>query len=369
MIDERILKNEERAVYALRSLYNRFGYHLYKMSKFEEYDFYATNKDFLISDGIITFTDKTGKLLALKPDVTLSIVKNCKDEGDTVEKFYYNENVYRVNKGSHNFKEIMQTGLECVGNIGLYESSEVLMLAVKSLSLMHEECVLDLSHAGLLSALLDEVSDSVSVKNDLLDAISKKSADAAEALAAAGKIKRESLTLLAVLMAEYKDADSVKAALSPYLLQEASIKAFEELYDILKTLEALSLGKYLNVSFSLIGNTSYYSGIVFQGYIKGIPDRVLSGGRYDGLMQKLGKRAGAIGFAVYLDNFERFGEEVKDYDVDVLLVKEDGVRAEDVILAVEELSKDGSTVLVQSSPSEVIRCKRLVKLGREGMVK
>jgi ATP phosphoribosyltransferase regulatory subunit len=148
VIDERILKNEERAVYALRSLYRGFGYTPYKMSKFEEYDLYVRNKDFLISDGIITFTDTAGKLLALKPDVTLSIVKNSKDTPSGVEKLYYNENVYRIAKGSRNYKEIMQTGLECIGSIGLYDVCEVLILAVKSLALLDGDWALDISHAA-----------------------------------------------------------------------------------------------------------------------------------------------------------------------------------------------------------------------------
>ena len=71
-----ILTNQEKAVNKLRSLYLSYGYLSYKMSKFEEYDLYATNKDFLVSDRVITFTDTDGKLLALKPDVTLSILKN-----------------------------------------------------------------------------------------------------------------------------------------------------------------------------------------------------------------------------------------------------------------------------------------------------
>ncbi|MBR4953790.1 MAG: ATP phosphoribosyltransferase regulatory subunit, partial [Oscillospiraceae bacterium] len=76
----------ERVIFALRSLYNSYGYSRYKMSKFEEYDLYAHNKDFLISDSVITFTDTNGKLMALKPDVTLSIVKNSKDDANTVSK-------------------------------------------------------------------------------------------------------------------------------------------------------------------------------------------------------------------------------------------------------------------------------------------
>ena len=55
MLDEKILRNDEKAVYNLRTLYRRFGYTRFKMSKFEEYDLYVRNKDFLISDGIILY--------------------------------------------------------------------------------------------------------------------------------------------------------------------------------------------------------------------------------------------------------------------------------------------------------------------------
>ena len=143
------LKIEERAVFALRELYRSFGYIPYKMSRFEEYDLYVRNKDFLVSDQIITFSGSQGRLLALKPDVTLSIVKNAPDEPGVVQKVYYNENVYR------DYREIMQAGLECVGDLSDYEIAEVALLAVKSLQLLGQDCVLDLSHMGLISAVLD----------------------------------------------------------------------------------------------------------------------------------------------------------------------------------------------------------------------
>ena len=126
------LDYQERILASLRVLYDRYGYRPYKMNKFEEYDLYARNKDFLISDSIITFTDRSGKLMALKPDVTLSIVKNTADTG-SVQKLYYNENVYRVSKGSGVFREMLQVGLECLGQIDDYAIFEVLLLAAKSL--------------------------------------------------------------------------------------------------------------------------------------------------------------------------------------------------------------------------------------------
>ncbi len=109
------LTREERVIFTLRSLYAQYGYRPYKMSKFEEYDLYVSNKDFLISDSVITFTDTDGKLMALKPDVTLSIIKSTRDDSPSVRKLYYHVYIYRVQKCSGSFRELIQVGLECIG--------------------------------------------------------------------------------------------------------------------------------------------------------------------------------------------------------------------------------------------------------------
>ena len=103
MIQTEIFKPEERVAFALRSLYRSYGYSQFRMSKFEEYDFYVRNKSFLVSDDIITFTDTNGKLMALKPDVTLSIIKNSSDVPQSLQKVFYNENVYRYSKEAGTF--------------------------------------------------------------------------------------------------------------------------------------------------------------------------------------------------------------------------------------------------------------------------
>ena len=120
---EGTLRNEERAILRLRELYRRYGYTYFKMSKFEEYDLYVRNKNFLVSQNVLTFTDTDGKLMALKPDVTLSIIKNSGEGDGALQKVYYNETVYRVSPTSHCYQEIMQTGLECVGPMDLYAMS------------------------------------------------------------------------------------------------------------------------------------------------------------------------------------------------------------------------------------------------------
>ena len=135
--DWSILRSGEQTIYRLRGLYEKYGYRRFKMSKFEAYDLYVRNKDFLVSDRMITFTDARGTLMALKPDVTLSILKNTREGEPGPRKVYYNENVYRTDKSDETFQEIMQTGLECIGDLDLYHIYEVIALAVGSLASIH----------------------------------------------------------------------------------------------------------------------------------------------------------------------------------------------------------------------------------------
>ena len=87
-LDLNILRPQERVSLQLRMLYERSGFRQYHMGRFEEYGLYQENRRFLSSEQVITFTDLDGRLLALKPDVTLSIAKNAKIEADGCGRFY-----------------------------------------------------------------------------------------------------------------------------------------------------------------------------------------------------------------------------------------------------------------------------------------
>ena len=76
-LDLNILRPQERVSLQLRLLYEQAGFRQYHMGRFEEYGLYRENSRFLSSEQVITFTDLDGRLLALKPDVTLSIAKNA----------------------------------------------------------------------------------------------------------------------------------------------------------------------------------------------------------------------------------------------------------------------------------------------------
>ncbi len=319
MIDQNILKFEEKVIFSLRALYAGHGYRQFKMSKFEEYDLYSKNKDFLVSDGVITFNDTNGKLLALKPDVTLSIIKNSKYAfgSGVAEKFYYNENVYRISEQSHCYKEIMQTGLECIGDITDTDVWEVCELAVKSLQTISENFVLSLSHVGLVDALLTEYGINQTLKPKVMTAINEKNE---------GELKRllsaSAYDALRCLLTHYDTPMQSLKAVTDIANSPASKTAAAEFCAVCETLCDKGYAPYLAVDFSITDNDGYYSGIVFKGFINGVASRVLSGGRYDMLMQRMGRSAGALGFAVYLDTLERLGEtKPQDSMINIALPK------------------------------------------------
>ena len=356
-IRSQLLSYDEQAIFALRSLYARYGYEHYKMSRFEEYDLYVRNKDFLVSDQIITFTDRSGRLLALKPDVTLSIIKNAPDEAGVVQKVYYNENVYRADD-SHNFREIMQSGLECIGDLTDYDIAEVVLLAAKSLSLISDRFILDLSHMGLVSAVLESSGLSVSGQQEALTCLKQKSIHELQKLCQTEGVSGELLLDLAGCCGS---PEAVLNALESRMDTPALLEAFRQLGTLWTLLRDAGFANQVQVDFSLCNDLKYYSGVVFQGFLEGVPACVLSGGQYDSLLTKMGRCSHAIGFALYTDLLERLEAKKDTYDIDTLLLHDGSCDAMTLARAAEEAAKEGS-VLVATKAPEGKRWRKLLQL-------
>lgn len=361
MSDRLSLGFQEEVIYRLRSLYNRAGYSQYKMSKFEEYDLYARNKDFLISDRVITFMDTNGRLMALKPDVTLSIVKNSRDGGRALQKLYYNENVYRVSPGAGCFREIMQVGLECLGSVDSYCLWEVLTLAAESLGTISRESVLDISHLGLLAKLLEDVGLPAGCREDALRFVAEKNTHGLAAMCRAFGIPEERIGILRQAVSCSGAPGEVLPKLRALLEQITDVRPLDGLMEITDALPE-ELRAMIRFDFSAVDDIRYYNGILFKGYVRGIPQRVLSGGQYDNLVHSMGKKSGAVGFAVYMDTLERLEEQREEYDADVLLLYDPDTTLEQLSARVRELKAEGKSVLVQSEIPEHIRVRRVLKL-------
>ena len=297
------LQPKERASFALRALYEAAGCRKYHMGRFEEYGLYQENRSFLSSEQVITFTDLDGRLLALKPDVTLSIAKTAQPAPGETLRYYYHENVYRPSAESHTFQEISQMGLEMLGAVGEAQVQQAVCLAARSLDALGAEWVLEVSHMGYLFGLFDALGVPDAARAKLLEKLREKNAHELRTAAGAAGLADAAADILCSVLnlcGSYADTLAKAAALCRNDAMRAAVAELEALAVPLE-----KAGGVIRLDMTLAGEMEYYNGLVFQGYLKALPRPLLKGGRYDLLMQKFTPGAGAIGFAVYLDELDR----------------------------------------------------------------
>jgi len=351
----------EEKIGALRELYRRRGYARFRMRQFEAYDFYARNKNFLVSENVITFTDLDGKLMALKPDVTLSIIKNS-DAGEIL-RAYYHENVYRPTK-SGTFGEIMQMGLECIGDLDEYCVFEVLSLAAESLDALSPDWLLDVSDLWFFSTAIERTGVDGETGDKLFACLGEKNAHDLKAVcSAAGVCEQKANKLLALLNCDSdpRKALSILESLYDDAAWQARVAAFGAV------LSALPEAR-VRVDFSVVSNRKYYNGLVFQGFINGVPQNVLSGGQYDNLLARMGKSGRAVGFALYLDRVEEYFMPRDAYDADVVLIYAPHTPPRLVAAAAAELGKNGDAVTALPALPQKLKARRVVRLDENGVI-
>ena len=283
-----LLQPKERASFGLRALYEGAGCRKYHMGQFEEYALYQENQSFLPSRQVITFTDLDGRLLALKPDVTLSIAKSAQPAPGDTKRFYYSENVYRPAAESRTFKEIAQMGVEFLGRVGEAETGQAVALAVRSLEWLSESMGpawrLEVGHMGYLSGLMDALKVPEAARQGMLARLRARNSHELRAAALAAGLDREGAGALAALLELCGPAAAVLPRAEKACCNGAMRAAVAEL-----RAAVAGAGQGVQIDLSLSGEMEYYNGLIFQGYLQGAPRLVLR----------------AVGFAVYLDELDR----------------------------------------------------------------
>ena len=340
----------------LAGIWTQRGYTRYRVSRFEEYDLYAKNRSFITGSAILTFTDTDGRLMALKPDVTLSVIRNTVPS-PALRKLYYCESVYRAADPSSGFSEIRQAGLECIGPVGLFDVCEVITLAARSLAALSDRYILDLSHLGLLGGFMEDAGIDQSLRPELLRLAGEKNSHEARALLARNGVSPQIAGLFDTMIHLRAPLEEAVTKLSALPLGEHAAAALSELARVARALRGTP---NLYLELSLRSDERYYQGVVMRGYIPGVPSPVLSGGRYDGLMRRLHRDAGAMGFAVYLNLLERVLPEPEALDADVLILH-DGSDPEGLMRRIAALEAQGSRVRADRAVPEGFRCGKVLR--------
>ncbi len=265
-------------------------------------EFYNLFEGELSDEGMFKLCDNKNRLLALRSDLTLPAVRiaatRLKDSPMPL-RLFYNQNIYRTSDDKS--IEIAQSGIELLGASGIDADVEIITTAVDVLSECGGEYRFELGDVGFFKALIADVAltddekenvrELIESKNFALlgDFLKKHGADNDEKLAAIDK-----LPLLFGGNEVFAEAE--KIAFNDGA--KARLNYLEELYS---RLSALGYGKRITLDLGLVQKIDYYTGLVFCGYIDGIGETVLSGGRYDNLSARFGCNFPATGFAVNVD--------------------------------------------------------------------
>ena len=314
------LINENSIVSNLINIYERFGFKKIKLSKFEDYNLYNNNKDFLQTEHILTFMNLNGNLKSLRPDVTLSIVKKVlKDNEKETQKIYYIEDIYKI--VSNEYEEIPQVGVEIIGKLNNYSNLEIISMAIESLKSINKNYILEISNIDFISAIFDEINLEENLKIEILNNIYLKNKHDLEKLLnknVDNKYKKYILSFIE-LSGNYK---YILKKLKSLIINKKMQKSYEELKSLSFVFELYNNFDKILLDFSIESQLGYYNGIIFKGYIKESNYIILSGGRYDKLLNKFNSNKNAIGFAIYMD---KLYEKNKTSDfIDILILYKSG---------------------------------------------
>lgn len=356
------LGREEQVTLALRGLYECYGYKKFRMSRFEEYDFYAKNRDFLPHGQIIAFTGLDGRLMALRPDVTLSIVRQADGSADS-DRLYYTEPVYRPAHGSGEYRECYQVGIEHIGKVTPYACMEVVSIAAQSLEIVDPNWVLALSHTayvgGLLAALPFENEEA---RQAVRRCIEQKNTHELAAIVSQ-RLPEEDVARLTAVARLSGTFDQTLEKARALAKGEEMLAAVGELEALWATLSACIDAARLRLDFSITSDAKYYSGLMLRGYIRGVPGAALSGGRYDPLLKRMGKPyLSAMGFALYFDELARFLSAEADDRVETVLLYGPDSNPVAVAKAVQACVARGERVWAGTEPPRKLTWGKVVEV-------
>jgi ATP phosphoribosyltransferase len=284
------------------------GYKQISTPTFEYYDLFSGIDMSIDKDEMYKIIDSNGKILVLRPDATIPIARmvatNHKYLNGNI-KLMYLTNVFR----SSDFRalgkrEFIQAGVEYFGNPSLEADAQVIETSIKALvESGFKQIRIELGDAKFFDGLVDELSDTIdkNTKNAIRKLIESKNYPELSVMLDGMNIDLAHKKILLELPFLYGEFNSIINRAKDLAINEKMLSAVNDLTEIYSIIKANSLDEYIFLDLGLVNHLNYYSGMMFKIYLQNTGKIAGGGGRYDGLMEKFGKKIPAIGFGLNMD--------------------------------------------------------------------
>ncbi len=267
----------------------------------EFYDVFGGSQ--LPQESMYNLFDPQGRIISLRPDVTAPLLRVCATKLDPQlipYRICYDQQVFRRNKALNARRdETTQCGVEIVGAGGLRADVEVIVTAIEAfLALGFSDFKIELGHIGYFKALAQCAFDSQEHADEARNLVERKDfaalSDLVDRFAVGDRRAIGSLPML------FGGREVLDDALKLAPNSEAK-QVILHLQDVFDAVSSLGYGQHLSIDLGLVHSIEYYTGIVFRGYLQGLGNVVMSGGRYDSLSEYFGAKLSSIGFAMDVD--------------------------------------------------------------------
>lgn len=282
----------------LRKVFTRAGYDEIETPVFEYYDVFTHDAVPYVQEEIVKFFDRSGRILALRPDVTgpiarMAATKLLRDQKEL--RLFYIGNVYGMRRPGEPV-ERTQAGVELIGADGVYADAEPVALAIQSLlDLGLESFSIEIGQVAYFRGLLEGSGLSEQQTERIRQLVNEKNSVELEYTLSRLRLAPETREALLQLPGIFGGEEALQAAAGG---NPACEQALDNLRSVLGVLKSYGFGRYISVDLGLLHDFQYYSGLIFRGLADGVGRPVLSGGRYDGLLGEFGQPAAATGFAI-----------------------------------------------------------------------
>ena len=352
----------------IRSMFHRFGYQDIQTPSFEFFDIFSQEKGSVISREMFKFFDRDGETMVLRPDMTPAIArcaaKYFSDEALPL-RLSYMENTF-INRTSlqGRLKEFTQAGVELLGDGSPEADGEILALTIQCLLAAGlTDFQLEVGHVGFLQGLLEEAELSQETEENICQLLENKNFFGIEEQISRCGVKPEIETLFVKLPELFGSVEQIVEA-GKLVSNEKALQAVQRLQQVYQVLCCYGLEQYVSFDLGMAGRYRYYNGMIFKGYTYGSGEPIVTGGRYDNLMEQFGRKAQAVGFAIVLDSVmaalsrQKIAVEFEWPQV-LFAYRED--QREAAIARVCAMRKSGMQVCLQKMPADAAWVEQCMK--------
>ena len=262
-------------------VFRLYGYEAIETPVFEYFDIFSKERGSVKSQEMYKFFDRDNNTLVLRPDMTPSIArcaaKYFMEEENPIRLCYVGPSFINSSSYQGRLKEATQTGVELIGDDTCQGDAEMIAMVIQSLKEAGlTEFQVELGQVEFYRSLTEEVGMSEQIMTP------------------------EQKQLFLKLPELFGDIDQIRAARC-MTSNPRALQAIDRLERVQELVDAYGLGDYVSYDLGMLSKYSYYTGIIFKAYTYGTGEYIVTGGRYDRLLEQFGKKAPAVGFAIVVD--------------------------------------------------------------------